>query len=106
MGKETLDMIGRSEHQELLVGTWLAMAIIADQLIEGGVIDRQSLLATLTDAEEHCRGTDLRYRAIGAVRRTLEMLPEPNHLDAVPAAPRHSARAPKRSAEPLAASAE
>src|ERR1700693_5498914 len=106
MSEDTSDIVGRSEQQELLVGTWLAMAIIADQLIEGGLIKRQSLLTTLTDAEEHCRGIDLRHRAIGAVRRTLEMLPEPNHLSVVPTAPRRSARVLKRSTVPLAVSAE
>ena len=106
MGEETSDAIGRSEHQELLVGTWLAMAIIADQLIECGLIERQSLLTTLTDAEEHCREIDLRHRAIGAVRRALEMLPEPNHLSAVSPAARRGTRMSKRNLEPLAASAE
>src|ERR1700676_164457 len=78
MSKELLDVVDRSEHQELLVGTWLAIAIIADELIENGLIKRQSLLTTLSEAEEHCRGIDLRYRSISAVRRALDILGRPN----------------------------
>jgi hypothetical protein len=74
MSKELLDVVGRPEHQELLVGTWLAIAIIADELIENGLIKRQSLLTTLSEAEEYCRGIDLRYRSISAVRRALDVL--------------------------------
>ena len=78
MSKEPSDVVGRAEHQELLVGTWLAIAIMADELIENGLIKRESLLATLTEAEEHCREVDLRHRSIGAVRRALEALGQPN----------------------------
>lgn len=92
MSKEPLDVISRSEHQELMVGTWLAIAIVADELIENGLIKRQSLLNTLTKAEEHCRGIDLRHQPIGAVRRALEALEQPDRNGKLATTPRRSSR--------------
>jgi hypothetical protein len=92
MGKEPLDVVDRAEHQELLVGTWLAIAIIADELIESGHIERSSLLSTLTKAEKHCRGIDSRHRSIGAVRRALEALRQPDSERKLAASSRRASR--------------
>ena len=66
--------VSRQEHQEEMVGTWLAIAMIADQLIEAGLIERQSILTTLADAERSCPAIEGRRRAIRAVCRSIAML--------------------------------
>jgi hypothetical protein len=68
--------VPRQEHQEEMVGTWLAMATLIDELIEAEVLDRQAILTTLADVEASCRGIGRRHRAVGAVRRAVELLAE------------------------------
>ena len=40
-----------AQTQELLVGTWVGIAIIAEALIDAGVIKRKALLKPLSAAE-------------------------------------------------------
>ena len=40
------------EARELLIGTWIGIALLADTLIEHGVISKKELLVTLSQTEE------------------------------------------------------
>jgi hypothetical protein len=40
------------EARELLIGTWIGLAVLADTLIEHGVISKAELLLTLSQTEE------------------------------------------------------
>ena len=40
------------EARELLIGTWIGVALLADTLIEHGAISKEEVLLTLSQAEE------------------------------------------------------
>jgi hypothetical protein len=40
------------EARELLIGTWIGIALLADTLIEHGLISKKELLVTLSQTEE------------------------------------------------------
>jgi hypothetical protein len=69
-------LMPRQEHQEEMIGTWLTMAVVVDELIRAGLVKRETIIATLDAAAAHCSGQDRRHLAMGAVRRTLEKIAE------------------------------
>lgn len=62
-----------AEIRELLVGTWLAIALVADSLAETGELDQDALYSRLIDAEATTRNIDRRHTSIRAVRQMLDM---------------------------------
>ncbi len=54
------------ETRELLIGTWIGIALIADTLIEYGVLSREELLQTLSQTEE--AASDKRRTALAGLR--------------------------------------
>jgi hypothetical protein len=69
-------LMSRPEHREEMIGTWLTMALVVDEFIRVGLVNRETIIATLADAEAHCSGLDRRHLAMGAVRRMLETIAE------------------------------
>jgi hypothetical protein len=59
-------------ERELLVGSWFAIALIADALARAGALDRLELLDQFVVAEEIARKIDRRYLAVRGVREFLE----------------------------------
>jgi hypothetical protein len=65
------------EIRELLVGTWLAIGLVADALAEARELDREELFTRLVDAEADARQSGRqRYMAFAAVRWIFESLGE------------------------------
>jgi hypothetical protein len=58
-----------NEMRELLVGTWTGIALIAHVIIQQGVVPRDDLIATLSDAEALAR--DRRRIALSALRKLI-----------------------------------
>ena len=54
------------EARELLIGTWIGIALLADTLIEHGVLSREELLVTLSQIEE--AACDERRTALAGLR--------------------------------------
>jgi hypothetical protein len=54
------------EARELLIGTWTGVALLADTLIEHGVLSREELLLTLAHIEE--AASDKRRTALAGLR--------------------------------------
>ncbi len=63
-----------NECRELLLGTWLAIAILADALIDNGTIKRDALMDELTAVRDLCRKIDGRDVALAGVLSFLERL--------------------------------
>jgi hypothetical protein len=59
--------LGRDETRELLVGTWIGIALIAEILIQRGAARREDLVSVLLDAETLAR--DRRRIALTALRK-------------------------------------
>lgn len=59
--------LGRDEMRELLVGTWIGIALIAEILIQQGAARREDLVSALSDAEALAR--DQRRIALTALRK-------------------------------------
>jgi hypothetical protein len=55
-----------TEARELLIGTWIGIAHLADTLIEHGVLSRGELLRTLSQIEE--AASDKRRTALAGLR--------------------------------------
>jgi hypothetical protein len=55
-----------TEARELLIGTWIGIAHLADTLIEHGVLSRRELLRTLSQIEE--AASDERRTALAGLR--------------------------------------
>ena len=55
-----------TETRELLIGTWIGIAHLADTLIEHGVLSRGELLRTLSQIEE--AASDKRRTALAGIR--------------------------------------
>jgi hypothetical protein len=85
-----------TEARELLIGTWIGIALLADTLIEHGVLSREELLLPLSQAEE--AASDKRRTALAGLRlfisRGFRCTP---HL-----APEKLGIAPRRSGHPNA----
>jgi hypothetical protein len=75
--KQSDPQVGDSDIRELLVGTWLAIGIVADALAESGKLDRGQLFTRLVAAEAETQklGGE-RYIAFAAVRWIFESLTE------------------------------
>jgi hypothetical protein len=58
---------GRDETCELLVGTWICIALIAEILIQQGAARREDVVSALSDAEVLSR--DRRRIALTALRK-------------------------------------
>ncbi len=58
------------ETRELMLGTWIAVALIVESLIDGGAIPREELLCLLAKAEELAQNR--RRTAIAGVRLLIE----------------------------------
>ena len=54
------------ETRELLIGTWIGIALLADTLIEQGTLSGEDLLLTLSQTEE--AATDKRRTALAGLR--------------------------------------
>lgn len=82
--------------QELLIGTWTAIALVAEATIRAGAIQREDLLESLADAEAIVKGS--RRIALSAITRLLVRLGQPNRSRQQPtaAAERPRARCPGR----------
>ena len=50
------DRIISRDTQELLVGTWVGVSLIADTLVREGVIEREALAAPLAEAAMLAKG--------------------------------------------------
>ena len=61
--------LNTEEVQELLVGTWIGVALIADMLIENTVLSKEELLWTLSQIEE--AASDNRRTALAGLRRLI-----------------------------------
>lgn len=57
------------ETQELLIGTWIGIALLADTLIEHGILPREELLLILAQTEE--AASDKRRTALAGLRLLL-----------------------------------
>lgn len=55
-----------NEARELLIGTWIGIALLADMLIEHGVLPREELLLILAQTEE--AASDKRRTALAGLR--------------------------------------
>jgi hypothetical protein len=60
----------REENRELLMGTWIGIALIVEVLITHDVIDRESLLALLAQFEE--AAPSWRKTALAGLRMFIE----------------------------------
>ena len=58
------------ETRELLIGTWIAMAMVVEMLIEQELVSREELLLLLSRAETAAR--DRRSTAIAGLRLLVE----------------------------------
>jgi hypothetical protein len=58
-----------NEMRELLVGTWTGIALIADVIIQKGVVPRDEFIATLSDAEALAK--DRRRVSLSALRKLI-----------------------------------
>ena len=58
---------GPDEARELLVGTWIGIALIAEVLIQQGAARREDVVSVLSDAEALAR--DRRRIALTALRK-------------------------------------
>ena len=70
-----------SEHRsdpmkEMLLGTWMAIALLGKALTDSGLVDSDELIEVFGTAEHHTRNMDERYRSFRAVRVVLERLVE------------------------------
>jgi hypothetical protein len=54
------------EARELLIGTWIGIALLADTLIEHGVLSKEELLLPLSQIEE--AASDRRRTALAGIR--------------------------------------
>ena len=59
--------LDRDETRELLVGTWIGIALIAEVLIQQGAARREDVVSVLSDAEALSR--DRRRIALTALRK-------------------------------------
>ena len=82
------------ETRELLIGTWIGIALIADTLIEHGVLSREELLLTLSQIEEAAR--DKRRTALAGLR----LLITRGFRCTPPLAPARAGGPPRRSGHP------
>jgi hypothetical protein len=57
------------EAQELLIGTWISIALLANMLIDQGVLSKEELLWTLLQIEE--AASDERRTALAGLRRLI-----------------------------------
>ena len=65
-----MDAPSIDETRELLIGTWVAMALVVEILIEQELVSREELLLLLSRAETAAR--DRRSTAIAALRLLVE----------------------------------
>lgn len=63
-------MMRRDEAHELMIGTWLAMALLIEMLVDRGVVTREDLLLMFGNAELASR--DTRRTAFSAMRLIVE----------------------------------
>lgn len=61
---------------DLLIGTWVAIALIGSVLVKKGVVARDELLEVFDDAETASLNMDRRHVAMGAVRIFVERIGE------------------------------
>ena len=67
---EKMDAPSIDETRELLVGTWVSMAMVVEMLIEQDLVSREDLLLLLSRAEAAAR--DRRSTAIAGLRLLVE----------------------------------
>ena len=65
-----MDAPSIDETRELLIGTWVSMAMVVEMLIEQDLVSREDLLLLLSRAEAAAR--DRRYTAIAGLRLLVE----------------------------------
>jgi hypothetical protein len=82
------------EVQELLIGTWIGIALLADTLIEHGVLPRKELLLALSQTEE--AASDKRRTALAGLRLLIRCSFRCTPL----LAPAKAGLAPRRSGHP------
>ena len=63
-------------RENLLIGTWVAIALIGSVLVKKGVVARDELLEIFDDAETASLNMDRRHVAMGAVRIFVERIGE------------------------------
>ena len=61
-----MEELESSEARELLIGTWIGIALLADTLIEYGFLSKEELLQPLSQIEE--RAPDRRRTALAGLR--------------------------------------
>ena len=71
--------------EELMLGTWLSIALLGAALVRSRNVNLCDLVASLEEAENLTRSIDKRHLAIGAVRQLIEEFSRA-HNTAVPAA--------------------
>ncbi len=70
-GRGAMDELDlRQETRELLLGTWTAIALITEVLIDGEMVEREDLLRLLGAADQIAR--DRRRTAIAGIRLLIE----------------------------------
>ena len=67
---ERMDAPSIDETHELLIGTWIAMALVVEMLIEQELVSREELLLLLSRAETAAR--DRRSTALAGLRLLVE----------------------------------
>ena len=65
-----MEPFNRNEMRELLVGTWIGVALIVEGLVHSGMIAREDLVVPLSQAEALAK--DQRRVALTALRRLIE----------------------------------
>jgi hypothetical protein len=58
------------ETRELLIGTWIVVAIIVEKLIERGIVSREELLSVLSEAQ--ATAPDRRATTFAGLRLLIE----------------------------------
>jgi hypothetical protein len=61
-----LEELEINEARELLIGTWISIALLADTLIEHGVLSKEEMLRPLSQIEE--AASDRRRTALAGIR--------------------------------------
>jgi hypothetical protein len=65
-----MKMLEQTETQELLLGTWVAVALLVEMLVDRGLVPREELLLLLGSAE--VLACDSRRTALAALRLLVE----------------------------------
>jgi hypothetical protein len=89
-----LEEVELREARELLIGTWIGIALLADTLIEQGVLSKEEMLRPLSQIEE--AASDRRRTALAGIRLLISRgFRCPPHL-----CPAKAGDVPRRSSHP------